>query len=56
MNVDATVKLSKRKLNIGVSAEKEEGEPDFFDSIFGASKIAGLLEDEEDADIVDDID
>lgn len=56
MNVDASLKVSKRKLNLGISAEKEEGEPDFFDAIFGSVGMNNLLEDEDDADLIDDVD
>lgn len=56
MNMDANLKFSKRKINVEFSAEKEEGEPDFFDAIFGAASANRLLEDEDDADLLDDID
>ena len=34
MKVNASVNMDKRNIAVGFTAEKEEGESDFFDSLF----------------------
>ena len=51
MKVNANVNMDKRNIAVGFSAEKEEGESDFFDSLFNKNKeIDDLLDDEDDID------
>ena len=51
MKVNASVNMDKRNIAVGFTAEKEEGESDFFDSLFNKDKeIDDLLDDEDEID------
>ena len=54
MKVNASVNMDKRNIAVGFTAEKEEGESDFFDSLFKDKEIDDVLADEDDLDDIDE--
>ena len=54
MKVNASVNMDKRNIAVGFTAEKEEGESDFFDSLFKDKEILDIIADEDELDDVDD--